>query len=481
MQTEAVYGPPGTGKTTYMMNSVEKLIRSGYLPSEIMYLSFTKAAAGEVLKRMGVRTSSTVSTIHSACYRLLNLAGSQVIAYRHLMQFSAIVGIPFKGNSDDAQETMELGDQYLALQQLARSRLQPWEQTYEDSDRPGTEDEFRYFVESYDSWRESNGLIDFTDMLEQYTSSQETHGCKVIYVDEAQDLSPLQWQVIRDFVNQDSVERCIIAGDDDQSIFEWAGADPHGMVTFEEEHKAERTILTQSWRVPAMVHEIVVGISSQIQTRVDKPYKPRDALGQVLWSEMFEPTDQKEGYILCRTHSIKEKLQKLLIERRVPFLAEGGGLPGPFSSKAAKAVRAWKRYKDTGRLQPKDLELMIAAANDRVRGDLVGGDKTSILKEDPMRIFRMPHIFLDYFRDVDIHEEPQLTTMTIHNSKGREADEVTVIQDWTGRVEAGFVKNPDQEHRTWYVATSRAKKVLRLTGLGESGYVIDWQPTSLEA
>jgi superfamily I DNA/RNA helicase len=470
MKATAVYGPPGTGKTTWMMDRVAALIKDGYDPQDIMYLSFTKAAAGEVLKRMGVRTSNTVSTIHSACYRMLELGGSSVINYSKLMKFGQTIGIPFKGNTDDQMETMEVGDMYLAMYSLARNRLTPFHQTYEESDRPGSEAEFTYFVESYNSWRESNGLIDFTDMLEQYHDEPVEHRCKVVFVDEAQDLSALQWSVIRGITGQPQVEHVFIAGDDDQAIYEWAGADPHGMVAFEEEYTGERVVLGQSYRVPATVHEVVTGISARIENRVPKEYKPRDEPGDVIWAGIFEPTHQKEGFILCRSHSIKQKAERLLIERRVPYMSEGGGLPGPFDCKAAKAIRAWKRYKDSGKLSPKDLEMMIAAATDSVRADLVGGDHKAVLREDPNKIFRIPAMFVDYFRDVDIHVQPKLTTGTIHSSKGREADQVTVITDWTGRVEAGYAMNPDQELRVWYVATSRAKKLLRLASLGEGGF-----------
>lgn len=468
MNTTSIYGPPGTGKTTWMMNKVSELLAQGYDPSTIMYLSFTKAATGEALRRMKLQRSDTVSTIHSACYRLLNLSGASVVDYHKLKKFSAVVGIPFKGSNDDAQETMEIGDVYLSLYSLARNRLNATAIEYEQSDRPGSWEEFEYFFQSYDQWKAANGLIDFTDMLEAYEG--EEHNCKVVFVDESQDLSPLQWSVIRQFVDQPSVELVFFAGDDDQAIYEWAGADPHGMLKFESDYNAERVVLDQSYRLPKAVHQVVQGVSARIANRVPKKYSPRAEEGDVLWPILFEPTEQQQGFILCRTHSIKQKVEKGLIDRRVPYHSDGGGLPGPFGCKGAKAIRAWKRYKDTNKLTKKDLEAMIAGANDRYRADLVAGDTKSVLKEDPFRVFKLPIIFHEYFRDVDIHGSPQIVTSTIHASKGREADNVTVITDWTGRVEAGHAMNPDAENRVWYVAASRAKHTLRITTLGETGY-----------
>jgi len=472
MKSTAIYGPPGTGKTTWMMNKVAEYMAKGYSPNDIMYLSFTRAAAAEVLRRMGVKSSDTVSTIHSACYRLLRLNGSSLVNYSKLLKFGQTIGMPFKGNTDDMHETMELGDIYLSLYSLARNKLDGNEVEYERSDRPGSWNEFQFFFESYDSWKKSNGLIDFTDMLEKYQQSPREHGCKVIFIDESQDLSPLQWEVIREVVNQPGVESVYFAGDDDQAIFEWAGADPHGMRSFEGDTDADRLILDKSWRIPFSVHEVVTGIANKIRDRVKKRYDPRDEEGEVEYSELFEPADQDSGFILCRTHSIKQKLEKSLIERRVPFRSGSGGLPGPFDCKAAKAIRAWHQYKDTKVLSAKGLETMIAAATDKVRADLLAGDKTSILSEDPHRVFRIPYLFQHYFADVDILSEPNLITNTIHSSKGQEADEVTVITDWTPRVEAGSVLKPDSELRVWYVAMSRAKHKLRISSLGEGGFSI---------
>jgi superfamily I DNA/RNA helicase len=470
MKTTSIYGPPGTGKTTWMMNKVSELLTEGFETSDIMYLSFTKAATGEVLRRMGVSRSDTVSTIHSACYRLLELGGASVVNFYKLKAFGQKIGMPFKGNSDDAHETMEIGDIYVALHQLARNRMRDLHEEYMESDRQGSWDEFSFFCESYDSWKDSNGLIDFTDMLEQYAEDPRPHGCKVVFIDESQDLSPLQWEVINGFVDQPSVQRIYFAGDDDQAIYEWAGANPRGMVEFEEQRGADRIVLDRSYRIPAAVHRVVSAISDRIVDRVPKIYAPRPEEGLVLRDEIYDPEIQKEGFVLCRTHSIKQKAEKELIRARVPFHSDGGGLPGPFSCKATKAIRAWRRYKDTNKLPKTDLEAMIAAAIDRVRGDLVAGDTKSVLKEDPMKIFRMPMMFIDYFRDVDIFANPRIVTSTIHASKGREAPEVTLITDWTGRVEAGMVINPDSEHRVWYVAASRAKNILRTASLGEFGY-----------
>jgi len=72
---------------------------------------------------------------------------------------------------------------------------------------------------------------------------------------------------------------------------------------------------------------------------------------------------------------------------------------------------------------------------------------------------------LDYYqRALAIHKDlaktPLIELSTIHKAKGREADNVVVLLDQTGNILDAALLNPDNEHRNWYVAVTRAKKRL---------------------
>ena len=60
----------------------------------------------------------------------------------------------------------------------------------------------------------------------------------------------------------------------------------------------------------------------------------------------------------------------------------------------------------------------------------------------------------------DLTKKPLMELSTIHKAKGREADNVAVILDQTGNIIDAAALNPDNEHRNWYVAVTRAKKRL---------------------
>ena len=80
----------------------------------------------------------------------------------------------------------------------------------------------------------------------------------VVFIDEAQDLSPIQWKMFE--VLKKNSKHVILAGDDDQAIYGWAGAD---VKRFQQE-PAREIVLPQSYRVPRCVQHIADNILSRI-------------------------------------------------------------------------------------------------------------------------------------------------------------------------------------------------------------------------
>ena len=141
--------------------------------------------------------------------------------------------------------------EYLNLINLARVRQSSPLDELDRNEHLGKVERFKLdaIAKEIDAYKETHGLIDFTDMLDKFLKPKvKSPGFDVIFIDEAQDLSIIQWKVV-DKIEKETGCDVWVAGDDDQAIFGWAGADVDSFIDWE----AEEIPLTQSERVPAEI------------------------------------------------------------------------------------------------------------------------------------------------------------------------------------------------------------------------------------
>ena len=169
--------------------------------------------------------------------------------------------------------------------------------------------------EEVKNYKDSFELKDFTDMIEKFITSNLCPTFDVIFIDEAQDLSPIQWKMF-DILKKNS-KHVILAGDDDQAIYGWAGAD---VKRFQNE-PAKELVLPKSHRVPIKIQQVAYTIISQIETRIPKEWKPRNYQGHCEEVYSLDELDLTQGQwlILARTNYRLIKLKPYLIERGIYF------------------------------------------------------------------------------------------------------------------------------------------------------------------
>lgn len=473
MLAYSVYGAPGCGKTTEVLERLESFKRGGVNPSKIGFMSFTKTAAAEALDRLGMTKSDNVSTIHSLCYRLNKINRNSVVDIKKLRDFSSQVGVPITGRSPD-EEAAE-GDQYLHVISYAENMMVPYEEAYYDSERPGSYDMFMAFTESYLKWKQASYFIDYNDMLKLTIMNRVKYNASHIIIDEAQDLSRLQWSVVHRLIEVANPEEVHIAGDDDQQLFRWSGAEDHGMQRFETKYSASRKILPKSWRLSKSVHRVAESVINRVQVRTVKKFDDRGEEGEVrrygdVTSMEFEPG--ADVLILGRTHHILRGAEEELRSRMVAY-TKLTGAPSPYDGKYADAIRAWDRaagggLPDDNLKQFSALKSLLPAYH---RDAVMAGDFKFFKKEKWWGVLDVPPQMVEYYRNVDLHAPAAVKLSTIHGAKGREASHVILLTDMTDRVIESMEKDPDAEHRVFYVGVTRARDRLDIIGDG-SGYNI---------
>jgi superfamily I DNA/RNA helicase len=341
---------------------------------------------------------------------------------------------------------------------------------------------FEYVERAYRHYKESKGLLDFTDLLELIVEQpQKLPGLEVLIIDEAQDLSRLQWRLVEHLVR--TAKRVYIAGDDDQAVFTWAGADVDAFLNFE----GSVTVLQQSWRVPARVHALADEIVHRIKNRQEKVWKPREFDGTVHTYRRFEDVDVTHGdwlvmapanYMLNEVHGWL-KSQGILFERYGHRSIPQGIID---------AVVGWEELRK-GLAVSTDVVLGVyryldSAAVARGHKKLVGAmpdefhtmqslmDKHGLNEAFIDKIWhealekisddKREYVIALLRRGQKIRGHVPVKLSTIHGAKGGEADNVLLLTDLSSKFAGEYHHNPDAIHRLFYVGITRAKQNLHI-------------------
>lgn len=262
-----VSGPPGTGKTTWLGEQVRRALASQkYEPGEIYVVSFTRAAAQEVAGRHLPIPKTNIGTVHAMCFR--SIGGPRIAekdktlveewnrVYARGVQNWMIGG----GKADPAEGFYEQADDsLLARYSLTRSLLAG----------TGLSQDLAGFAQTWEEFKGGNGALDFTDLL--LNAPEALPNAKVLFVDEAQDLSPLQWRVVRQWGSR--CEQFIVVGDDDQLLYSFAGARAEAFLV--DLPSEQIRVLNRSYRLPSTVHAYAVKWVKQVKgKRQEKEFSP---------------------------------------------------------------------------------------------------------------------------------------------------------------------------------------------------------------
>jgi len=206
---ETILGPPGTGKTQSISDRIRKCLEDGIPPDRIACVSFTRRAATESRTRvqtdMGVdeRDLTHFRTLHSMAYWAGGYSTGDVMGTSDLEKIGEEVGIPFGTKYTSDLETdfdtlgISKGDHYMHQYHLARSKMITLGEMYNQlGDYSIHWAELSRLVAAYEDYKLTNHKIDFTDMIAEFILSDSPPPIEALYVDEAQDLSTLQWKMI---------------------------------------------------------------------------------------------------------------------------------------------------------------------------------------------------------------------------------------------------------------------------------------------
>ena len=492
-----VLGPPGTGKTTTLLKKVDSYLKNTD-PDKIGYFAFTQKAAHEARDRamrdfnLGEDDLPYFRTLHSLAFRKLGLKKDQVMQPRHYKDLGNKLGFPvtYADYQEDQGGIFTSDSEYLRIIQLAQLRNITPEQQFDLAEHTQDleRDQLRIIANELIRYKKEYNLIDYNDMILDFTKSDLSPKFDVVFIDEAQDLSLMQWDMAKTIWNK--TENAFIAGDDDQAIFRWAGADVDSFINL----KGTYLPLTQSYRIPTKVHNLAMNIINKITNRIPKTWQPKTNEGTLHRHFDVDSIDMTKGdwLVLSRTRHMLNDIEESLYRQGLYYknrykrndeqdLHEAAtswesGLKGhPLSYKQVEKI---SKYMSDKHWQKKKIKGMTKGGFYNI--DQLVTDYGLQIKTTWYEAFdNAGQTRVNYLRKMrkngeKLNEKPRIELSTIHAAKGGEATNVVLMTDLTQNTMKGYERNPDDENRLFYVGATRTKENLHIVEPKkyEKGYIL---------
>ena len=334
-----VLSTAGSGKTTVITARAGKLIYDGSLDRErILTITFSKLAALEMEDRFvklfphAPLGTAFFSTIHAFAYRIVrdyfNKTGKKLELLNS--NFEMLKGIMTKTYADnnifnigsDEIENLSSKISYVKNMRIDPSRFSSLGFNINDFEK--------LFME-YENKKRQMNMIDFDDMLiycekllSHYKSTADRFKkyYKYIQVDEAQDLSIIQ----KDIINLVSNGNLFMVGDDDQSIYSFRGSNPKILLDFNDLYKDGRIYhLDKNYRCDGYIVDRVGRFIEKNKKRYDKHIRADREKKRDITVKSFPTRRQQTDYIMERIREEPEMETAILYRYNISsiLLAEG--------------------------------------------------------------------------------------------------------------------------------------------------------------
>jgi DNA helicase II / ATP-dependent DNA helicase PcrA len=516
---EAVCGPvcivagAGAGKTTTITHRIAHQVIAGtFSPSEILAVTFTDKAAGELRSRLvGLGVEGVEArTFHSAAFALLRALSpdppatvlpSKVVVLR---QIAAALPKPFRFRpvADLANEIERAKNRRVAVERYCDS--------LDGHTPPIPPDLMGRVYREYEGRKTARGLLDFEDMLERAVRllEDDAHArgrfharFRAFTVDEYQDVNLLQ-QTLLDLWLGDRDDLCVV-GDDYQSIYGFTGATPRYLLAMPERLARCRVFrLESNYRSTPQVLELANRLVPRLGG-AEKTLRPVRAAGPEPVARTFADREDETAYvverirelsrdgvpyeeiaILHRTNAHSEAYEEALTEARIPYRVRSGAflhrsaarriLPELRRSSSRDVAALVRRLAEAQGLLPEpeegfgeyeltrqqDLARFVRLAEELDDGQLTAAELARLIEA----------------RHERGEDDRGVNLLTYHRAKGLEFEAVLLPRlEWNelpSRL-ARSEREIQEERRLLYVGMTRAKRHLTITWAGRPSPFLD--------
>ncbi|MBD0338204.1 MAG: ATP-dependent DNA helicase UvrD2 [Thermoleophilia bacterium] len=494
---ETVRGPvcilagAGSGKTTTITARIARQVETGaFAPGEILAVTFTDKAAGEMRARLealgvhGVRAR----TFHSAALAQLAHFGDGAPA---ILASKALILQPLRRALPKPYCFRPLRELATEIERARNARLTP--DTYlaalDGHEPPLPADLAVRVFRRYEERKREQGRIDFEDVLELTIRlfderpdalAEFRARYRAFTVDEYQDVNLLQQALLERWLG-DRDDLCVV-GDDYQSIYSFTGATPRYLLAMSQRYPHAAVIRLEenhrsSPQVLAFANRLVPRLGgAEKRLRAVRPGGPEPTLvaaadraaevALVVARVRELELAYEEMAVLVRINARSEDFEEAFAAAGIPFQVRGGAfLRRPAARRTLQVLR---------RADGPAAAAVRAAALDQGWVEVVPegvGEEEATRQSDLARLVRLAEEFgggaADFVADLEARfgaesEGRGVNVLSYHRAKGLEFEAV-----FLPRLEQGELpyrgSDPAEERRLLYVGITRAKRHLHLS------------------
>ena len=282
----------GSGKTTSLTHLIVKRIKTGEITdvNKLLCTTYSKAGSLEMedklnilFRKLGMNTKVQVKTLHASYYMILKHFGLTRNVCSNSQRLSFITASCREAGVMLKDEDLQLIDSLLSFQvnNLLSDDALVKSYVYTLEDVPI--DKYAMIRTGYNRRKEEAGIIDFDDMqlyiyclLVKEKRPDVLAFCRSMweyfYIDEFQDVSKIQFAILREMVTDPN--KLVVIGDDDQCIYQWRGADPNIILNICGYYDISKFLLSTNYRCQGnIVNHAAVGIKNN-EKRAEKTMTP---------------------------------------------------------------------------------------------------------------------------------------------------------------------------------------------------------------
>ncbi|MCD6284021.1 UvrD-helicase domain-containing protein [bacterium] len=343
----------GSGKTLCLTYRIAYLIRKGVLPQNILAVTFTNKAAGEMKKRVAdlikdinhYKRIPVIGTFHSVCCRILRKEANKIgyrkdfIIYDERDQISLIKRIMKDLHISDEQFKPNSVKSAISY---AKDELIDKDNYFNQATEYFTKTVAKIYLEYQNRLKELNAL-DFDDLIFYTVDIFDRHPdvlkryqdmWQYILVDEYQDVNTAQYTLVN-LLAKRYRNLCVI-GDPDQCIYQWRNADFRNILNFERDYpEAKVVVLEQNYRSTQNIldagHYIIIKNTRRKPKKLwtDNPRGERISViqvqdekqeGEFIVNEINSlPFELKDFVVLYRTNAQSRAVEEAFLKANIPY------------------------------------------------------------------------------------------------------------------------------------------------------------------